>query len=44
MKNSFKIIFMGTPDFAIPSLDSLYKSQHNLCCVVTATDKNKEED
>lgn len=41
MKNSFKIIFMGTPDFAIPSLDSLYKSQHNLCCVVTAADKKQ---
>ena len=32
---------MGTPDFAIPSLDSLYKSQHNLCCVVTAADKKQ---
>ena len=41
MKNSFKIIFMGTPDFAIPSLDSLYKSHHNLCCVVTAPDKKQ---
>ena len=41
MKNSFKIIFMGTPDFAIPSLDSLYKSQHNLHCVVTAPDKKQ---
>jgi len=41
MKSSFKIIFMGTPDFAIPSLDSLYKSHHNLCCVVTAPDKKQ---
>ena len=41
MENSFKIIFMGTPDFAIPSLDSLYKSQHNLCCVVTAPNKKR---
>ncbi len=32
---------MGTPDFAIPSLDSLYKSQHNLHCVVTAPDKKQ---
>ena len=32
---------MGTPDFAIPSLDSLYKSHHNLCCVVTAPDKKQ---
>ena len=29
---------MGTPDLAIPSLDSLYKSHHNLCCVVTVPD------
>ena len=41
MKNSFKIIFMGTPDFAIPSLDSLYKSHHNLCCVVTSPNKKQ---
>ena len=41
MKNSFKIIFMGTPDFAIPSLDSLYKSQHIVNCVVTAPDKKQ---
>ena len=32
---------MGTPDFAVPSLDSLYKSQHNLHCVVTAPDKKQ---
>ena len=32
---------MGTPDFAIPSLDSLYKSKHNLHCVVTAPDKKQ---
>ena len=32
---------MGTPDFAIPSLDSLYKSHHNLCCVVTSPDKKQ---
>ena len=32
---------MGTPDFAIPSLDSLYKSHHNLCCVVTTPNKKQ---
>ena len=32
---------MGTPDFAIPSLDSLYKSHHNLCCVVTSPNKKQ---
>ena len=30
---------MGTPDFAVDSLDSIYKSNHDLCCVVTIPDK-----
>ena len=30
---------MGTPDFAVHSLDSIYKSNHDLCCVVTIPDK-----
>ena len=34
-----RIIFMGTPDFAVDSLDSIYKSNHDLCCVVTIPDK-----
>ena len=34
-----KILFMGTPDFAVDSLDSIYKSNHDLCGVVTAPDK-----
>ena len=34
-----KIVFMGTPDFAVDSLDSIYKSNHDLCCVVTIPDK-----
>ena len=33
------VIFMGTPDFALDSLNSIYKSKHNLCCVVTIPDK-----
>lgn len=33
------IIFMGTPDFAIPSLDSLAASRHHISAVVTAPDK-----
>ena len=39
MKNGLKIIFFGTPDFAIESLDSLYNSYHELLCVVTSSDK-----
>ena len=34
-----RIIFMGTPDFAVDSLDSIYKSNHDLCGVVTTPDK-----
>ena len=34
-----KIIFMGTPEFAVPSLTSIYESSHELVGVVTAPDK-----
>lgn len=36
-----KIIFMGTPDFAIPSLDALVKSRHEVVAVVTTPDKER---
>jgi methionyl-tRNA formyltransferase len=36
-----KIIFMGTPDFALPSLNRLYESRHELTAVVTAPDKER---
>ena len=35
------IIFMGTPDFSIPSLISLIESKHNVLAVVTAPDKQR---
>lgn len=34
-----KIIFFGTPDFAIPSLKTLLDHQHEVVAVVTAPDK-----
>lgn len=34
-----KILFMGTPDFARESLDSLYNSGFNICGVVTTPDR-----
>jgi methionyl-tRNA formyltransferase len=34
-----RIVFMGTPDFAIPSLEKLIKSKHELAGVVTGPDK-----
>lgn len=36
-----KIIFMGTPDFAIPSLKKLTASKHEILAVVTAPDKER---
>ncbi|GJQ64628.1 MAG: methionyl-tRNA formyltransferase [Melioribacteraceae bacterium] len=36
-----KIIFFGTPDFAVPSLDILVKSEHEVVAVVTAPDKER---
>lgn len=36
-----KIVFMGTPDFAIPSLRILINSHHIVTAVVTAPDKER---
>ena len=33
-----KIVFFGTPDFAIPSLKSIVDSKHTLLSVVTSPD------
>jgi methionyl-tRNA formyltransferase len=33
------IIFMGTPDFAIPAINAIHLSQHQICAVVTNPDK-----
>lgn len=34
-----KIVFMGTPEFAVASLDALNQSDHEIVAVVTAPDK-----
>jgi methionyl-tRNA formyltransferase len=36
-----KIVFMGTPDFALPSLKKINESKHTLEAVVTAPDKER---
>lgn len=36
-----KILFMGTPDFAVPSLDALVQAGHEVCAVFTQPDKPK---
>lgn len=38
-ENKAKIVFMGTPEFAVPSLDILVKNGFNIACVVTVPDK-----
>lgn len=36
-----KIVFMGTPDFAVPSLKALVEAGHEVCGVFTQPDKPK---
>jgi|SRR5690606_1703187 len=36
---NLKIIFMGTPEFAVPSLEILVTNQYNVVAVITAPDK-----
>lgn len=39
MNRNLRIVFMGTPDFAVPSLDILIQNNYNVLGVITATDK-----
>ena len=39
MKRNLRIVFMGTPDFAVPSLDILVQHNYNVVGVITAPDK-----
>lgn len=38
---NMKIVFMGTPDFALTVLKKLYEEKHEIIAVVTQTDKPK---
>jgi len=38
-KKELRIIFMGTPEFAVASLDALIKNGYNIVAVITAPDK-----
>jgi len=38
-KEDFRIVFMGTPEFAVSSLDALIKNNFNVVGVITAPDK-----
>ncbi|MEM6697158.1 MAG: methionyl-tRNA formyltransferase [Bacteroidota bacterium] len=39
MKKDLRIVFMGTPDFAVPSLQFLVENDYQVVGVITATDK-----
>src|ERR1700756_1645818 len=39
MSKSLRIVFMGTPEFAVATLDALLKSRHKVVGVVTVPDK-----
>lgn len=41
MVKKLNIVFMGSPDFAVPSLKKLHQSRHKICAVVTGTDKKR---
>ena len=36
-----KLVYMGTPDFAVPALVSLVEAGHEVAAVVTQPDKPK---
>ena len=39
LKKDFRIVFMGTPDFAVASLKALVEVEYNIVGVITAIDK-----
>ena len=40
---SLKIVFMGTPEFSIPTLKILQKSKHKIICVYTQPPQKNQE-
>ena len=41
MNQAFRIIFMGTPEFALPALEALARSRHTVVAVITQPDRAK---
>ena len=41
---SFKLVFMGTPEFSIPTLEALIKNKFNIVSVYTQPPKNQKGD
>ena len=40
-KNNMRIVFMGTPDFAVPTLEALVNGGHRVLAAVTQPDRPK---
>lgn len=38
-KKKLRVVFMGTPEFAVPALDAIIKAGYDVVGVITATDK-----
>ena len=38
-----RIIFMGTPDFSVGTLEALVEAGHDVCLAVTQPDKPKRQ-
>jgi len=38
-KSSLRIVFMGTPEFSVPVLDTLHNSHHEVVAVISSVDK-----
>ncbi|MCB1591051.1 MAG: methionyl-tRNA formyltransferase [Alphaproteobacteria bacterium] len=41
MAKALRLAFMGTPDFAVPALDALYRSRHKVACVYSQPPRPK---
>jgi len=41
LEKKFRIVFMGTPEFAVPALKALAESRHEICAVVSQPDRRK---
>jgi methionyl-tRNA formyltransferase len=41
VKGKYSIIFMGTPDFAVPTLQALVRNDHDVALIVTQPDRPK---
>ena len=39
---SLKIVFMGTPEFSVPTLEALIKNKFNVVCVYTLPPKKSK--